>query len=85
MMVSSERRSRDLSEYTLFKNKKKFYKNQFLGEICWFFCSFFKLLTKFSDFINSDDCIKKSHQNLTDFQRIMSEKQKHPFSLIVAR
>ena len=44
----------DLSEYTLFQMN--------------FFCSFFfKLLTKFSDFINSDDCIVKSHQNLSDY------------------
>ena len=35
------------------------HKNQFLGEkINVFFAIFFTLLPKFSDFVNSDDCIK---------------------------
>ena len=59
-MISPERSSSDLSEYTLYKIKEIFVylKIQFLGEklknyvICLQF--FFKIFPKFSDFINSD-------------------------------
>ena len=53
-MVSSERSSSDLSEYTYFKIFKYcfIYNNTFLGEKL-------KLMPEFSDFINSDDCIGK--------------------------
>ena len=62
-MVSSKISGSDLSEYTLYTIKKKFYKNQILGEkwkILCFFCNFFfKLLPKFSYFIDYDDCMGK--------------------------
>ena len=49
--------------YSQFKKYFFIYKNWFLGEK-WFFkpfsCSFFfKLLSKFRDFINSDECMRK--------------------------
>ena len=30
---------------------------------------------KFSDFVYSDDCIKKSHQNLLDYNQLLIEKR----------
>ena len=56
--------SSDISEYTLLQIAITFfiYKKYFLGgkENCTFFCSFFfEILKKFSDFVNSDDCIGK--------------------------
>ena len=78
-MVSSERSNSNLSESFLFEFKKKnvFHKNQFLGDelkiyvFLQFF--FFKLLPKFSDFINFDDCIWKPHQNLSDHIQFYSK------------
>ena len=65
-MVSSERSSSYLSEYSPFNNLKYYYfinKYQFLGEklfFLFFLCSFFlKIFPKFSDFVNSDDWIRK--------------------------
>ena len=65
-MVSSERSCTNLSEYSLFKNQNIFFtdKYQFLNEK-WkvsgvlFLVFFFKILSKFSDFVNSDNFIGK--------------------------
>ena len=65
-MASSERSSSDLPEYTLFQIEKTFFinKNKFLCEK-WkylgyiFAVLFFEMLSKFNDFVNSDDCIGK--------------------------
>ena len=73
-MVPSDRSSSDLSEYTQFQYLKIFsiYKNRFLGDIIKKICLclavfFFKLLSKFNGFINSDDCIGKIHHNLSEY------------------
>ena len=63
--VASKRSSSDLSEYALLHIKKYFfiYENQVLGKeikkLGFFMQFFFKFLPKFTDFINSDDCIGK--------------------------
>ena len=61
-MVSSERSDADQSELIILK-KKIVYINTFLSENlkkCRFFYRYiFKVLQKFSDFVNSDDCIEK--------------------------
>ena len=61
-MVSSERSSSDLTEYIFYFKLEKYYfiyKNNFIDEKWIFFAFFFKLLSKFRNFINSDDCIGK--------------------------
>ena len=41
-------------------------------ETLCFFSDFFKILPKFSDFVNSDDCIeKKTHENLSDYNQFL--------------
>ena len=70
-----------LSECTLFQVKICFiYKNLFLGEkwkiMCVFFAVFFKLLPKYRNFVNSDNCIgKKLHQNLSDCNQFLFDKR----------
>ena len=36
---------------------------------------FFEILPKLSDFENSDDCIEKSHQNLSDYNHLLFKKR----------
>ena len=78
LMVSSERSSSDLSEYTQFQIQKYFYiyKDQLIfswkkKNIRFFLAVFKEILPNFSDFINSDDCIerKKNHKNLSDYNQ----------------
>ena len=67
LMVSSKISSSDISVYMPYfdlKNIGLIYKNQFFGEklkILGFFGSFFKLLPKFKDFLNSDHYVGKNH------------------------
>ena len=67
-MVSLERSSSDLSESNLFQFNLFFIpKNQFLGEklkILDFFFAVYLIFTKFSNFVNSDDCIRKNHPKI---------------------
>ena len=35
---------------------------------------FFEILSKFSDFVNSDDCIGKINQNLSDYNQFLLKK-----------
>ena len=76
-MVPSERSSPNLLEYGLFKIQEIFfiYKNKILCEkinfVGFFLQFFFKSLPKFSDFINSNNCIEKSHQNLSDYMQVL--------------
>ena len=54
LMVSSERSSSDLPEYILSE------KNQFLDEKLNLLIIFFEIIPKYSDFVNSDDCIGRA-------------------------
>ena len=78
-MISWERSISDLSERILFEIQTIFviYKNSFLGEqwkiVGIFFAFLFKLLPKFSDLRNSDDCIGKLIQNIISFQKTLSK------------
>ena len=77
LMVSLERSSWDLSECILFYIEKIFFqllKLIFMWKMNifrFFLAVFFKLLPKFTDFINSDNCIEKSHQNLSEHTQFL--------------
>ena len=70
-MISSERSSSDLSEYTLFQIDKNICmdKNKFLGE------NWTILLSKFSDSINSDNCIGKTTSISIRLYRVFLQKR----------
>ena len=80
LMVPSERSSWVLSEYALLYIKKLFL--QFKKSIfrCkmkffrFFYAVFFILLPKFTDFINSDDCIGKFTSNLSGYIQFLFKK-----------
>ena len=62
----------DLKKYFLSINNKFQNNNE---KLCVFFAIVFKLLPMFSDFINLDDRIGKSHQNLSDCIQFLLKKK----------
>ena len=78
-MVASERSNSDLSEYTPFQIKNRCIdKNQFLGEkwkIFFVFAVLIILLPKFSDFINSDDCMGKITSKSVRLYPVFNQKK----------
>ena len=78
-MRSSEISSSELSEYTPFPPKKYIFiiKNQLLGDNFRFIFLhfFFEILPKFSDLVNSDDCIGKVTSNYVSLQQDFIKKK----------
>ena len=74
-MVSSNRSSSDLLEYTVFQKKKIYfsiYKNQFSGQK-WII--FYKILPKFSDFVYYDDYIGTIRSKCIRLQPVFIQKK----------
>ena len=58
-MISSEISSSDRSGYTIFQIQKYLFFNENVKKLGFSFCSFFEILQKYSDFVNSNHYIGK--------------------------